>query len=285
MRRAYVIPLLTTLAAGLGPSAAHADGAAPDPAASPARVDARDATPWLDAWSTLLDGPAGCWEVLGEMSWSYRFGRFEQRQGDATFLAILDGGDWRDAEIRSLGEELSRPGRITVLHYPHGQLRLLPLFGRMPRPEGDGNDVDLRANVLSTVLGELTDGAATAYATWDDARGAVILHRELALAGGGSATVDVTFPDGGSLPTALDLTFPEAFRVPQRRIIKVTSASARLRATADGDDLFPTAETMRFTVSALGITGEAAHTIRYTTFRKCGASPVAQPKALGDEPA
>lgn len=248
-------------------------------AAAPEGVPADDPEPWEDAWSQIVDGPPGCWEVVGRATWSYDGGRFGGVSGDAIFVGRLNDGAWQDFLIKSLGED-QRRGRADVKRaYPHGETRFVPLIGRRkPQMLARQDEGDQIFEAMARSWGNNT---MTMWSMWDDEADAVVLNRSLTLGDGGEeARMKVFFPDGQRAPTRMEIEFPERFRLPERRIVTIKDADVRIQGRQAGGMTFPEAEAFSFTGSVLGFSFAGAQTITYQTFRPCGASTVAETEAI-----
>lgn len=239
----------------------------------------QDASAYEARWQLIEDGPSGCWEVTGRATWSWDAGRRGSTQGDSVFIGHLEDGVWKDFLVKSLGED-QRDNTGTVNRvYAHEEQRFVPLVGRMPTSQtGLKGDV----NALSWALKKLGKNVEFADAENNEAKGGVVLHRTVPLEGSADPVkMDVFFPGGASLPTTLDVRFPETFALPEFRLAKVHDARAQIRARAFDGQVFPEAESFSFDAGVLGIHVYAAQTIRYQTFRPCGMSPVDETRPIG----
>ncbi len=249
-------------------------------AGAPAGVVADDPEPYEDAWSALVDGPPGCWEVVGRATWRYDGGRFGGVTGDAVFVGRLDDGAWQDFLIRSLGEDQRRGRSQERRAYPHDETRFVPLVGRRKpsmlarQDEGD--------QVIAAMVEGWGSSTMSLYSQWDDEQSAVVLHRGLPIGGGDSEEADmqVVFPEGAPVPASMRIVFPDRFRLPNRRIVAIHNADARIRARQAGGMTFPDAETFSFEARVLGFQFSGAQTIDYQTFRPCGEDASDRPKAV-----
>jgi hypothetical protein len=186
-------------------------------AAMPPEVDLEDVGRWEEAADRLVALPEGCWEWVGEVSWDWDVGRFGGSEGSAVFAGRTLDGVWGSILLRPLGELVREGKDEPVRVYDARQARFAPLVGRfqggqvtIAGPDGEAlavADLDENAeaaNVLHRTLDRLSGSAYTSWATWDDARGGVVLHRSLPLEDDdGEILAEVLFPGGGDLPTAL----------------------------------------------------------------------------------
>ena len=67
----------------------------------PDRVDVDNIEHWEAGMNRLLDGPEGCWELVGKASWEWDFGRFGSSRGDAAFIGRMRGGVWEGFHVES----------------------------------------------------------------------------------------------------------------------------------------------------------------------------------------
>jgi len=286
-------------------------------AAAPAHVDLNDLDHWEALADTVLDGPPGCWEIVGKASWNWDAGRWGGSKGDQVFVARMIDGIWQDFRIEALGEvQRERRGKETRV-YVEESARFAPLVGRLdgyrPEVEDDRPELNLpdreptareRAqeerrerrrerrrseedgtegprNVLNRALDRLSGSVVSSWAQWDGDQDSVVLYRQIPM---GETNLDaeqtVRFPGGGA-PVALDVMFPDRFMVgdgfPR---VTVREAEVHVRVRPSGGALFPTMEAYKFEWSVLGFSGTGAQTIQYKSARPC---PVKEADA--DQPA
>ena len=271
-------------------------------AAQPDGLDLEDPTVWETGADMLLDGPPGCWEVVGRASWNYDLGRFASSRGDSVFAARLKDGVWSDFFVDSTGEMLrvGRKGaeeRVFV-----DKQRFVPLLGRisdasMPESwneddekkgdggaevrvdtDGDGytDRNDAAVNIVREILDNLDNNVDYSYAQWNDPRQAVVLVKAIPMGKGSNAPeaeVEAVFPGGGRLPSELTVSFPEKFMVgdfPARA--KVVDAQIMARGQVVQGAVFPEAETYSFGLAVFGFRFNVAQTIDYQTVRACDGS-------------
>lgn len=248
-------------------------------AAIPEGLDIEATDAWEQAHEQLLDGPPGCWEAVGRASFSYDLGRYGGTRGTSAFAGRLVDGTWKDFHVESLGRvHWGRRGGETR-SYDDSQL-FVPLIGRLEGGTvsiGGGGDVDVETagdddptNVVRDIIDELAAGVDITYAEWDDARGGVVLHRDVAIGKGQNApaaAVTAFFPAGGRLPVSYDVRFPDTFR---RGPVVVRDAKMQLRGRPDGDVVLPVAEAYSATFGALGTSFSFAQTVQYVKMVRCG---------------
>jgi hypothetical protein len=264
-------------------------------------VDVDDPGPWQDRAAALLQGPPGCWEVVGKASYQWSYGRFGLRQGEAGFAARFEDGTWSDLLVRSLGQvDADRDGASRT--YPHGEVPFAPAVGRA-RPmrvsagwsAGGGTTLDVRPdgeqaprNQIESLIDEIAGRVETAWSSWDVARDGVVLQRLVPIgdkAGAPEVRQTVFFPGGATLPTEIDLLASGRIDLGGASLNDV---EVHVRGKVHGGRLFPTAEAQVFRASALlGLfTLESRRTVTYTSWRACPVPPpAAPPPAPVPEPA
>ena len=252
-------------------------------AAMPPGIDLQDITRWDGRAEALLDGPAGCWEVVGKASWNWDLGRWGGSRGDAVFAGRLVDGHWSEVHLAPLGEVVREKGAQEVRVYAK-EARFAPLIGRITgsritvatdeeEVEVDAEEQAEASNVLRSALDQLGGTAQTSWAEWDDAQGAVQLHRAVPIGDSPrapEAELVARFPDGDALPTAVDVVFPEHFKAgkwPRRFTIR--DAEVHLRGAVAAGQVFPASESFVFEFGMLGIWGRGAQTIRYAQIKAC----------------
>ncbi len=257
----------------------------------PEGVDLEDMDRWDAGAEVFLDGPPGCWELVGKASWHWDFGRLGKSRGDAAFIGRLRDGVWEGFHIEPLGE-VTRRGREAESRQYSDEPRFAPMFGQLPGGSisieaGDRNSIRgernrdaTPGNLLRTALDELSTEVEIGYAQWDRSRNGVVYHRSLPLNRGHRApdtSVVTFFPEGSALPTEYVVTFPERFHRGRLPRFKITDARAELRAEPSGGRLFPVAEAVRFDIGVLGFSWSGAQTIQYLRATPCGGAAVAEP--------
>lgn len=276
-------------------------------AAVPSSVDLEELDLWEDGADRLLDGPEGCWEIVGQATWDWDVGRFGGSRGGAVFVGRLHDGVWSEVHLRSLGEVRREPGRKgrEVLQYAQ-EPRFAPLVGsleggRITVSGGEGSaEVEVERdpgdgaaeNLVRNVLRELGGRVDTAWTQWDDARQAVVLHRSVPIGEGANAPearVEVVFPGGQPLPDAMTVRFPERFFRGTLPRIRIEDAVVEVRGRISQGSIFPTSEAFRFDFGFLGMRFSGAQTITYKSAVRCPgdralAVPLAAPEPL-PEPA
>lgn len=252
-------------------------------AAPPPDLVVDDPILWQDASSKVLDGPPGCWEVVGRVSWTWDVGRFGLSHGSSVFAARLEDGIWRDIYIRSLGEDQQSRLEPVRRVFPHGEQRFLPLVGRariQRITDEEGNTIEFAdaspppVSPLNSVFERLGTDVEYSSVTWNEERHAVVLERRIPLQRAGSdpdAVMRVSFPSGGLAPDYLDVVFPAAFSSGGFPSVRYQDAYAAVDARLVDGMTFPEGETFRFQASVLGFHVDAAQTIDYRSFNRCAA--------------
>lgn len=245
-------------------------------AAAPANVDLEAIEQWNSNADRLLNGPSGCWEVVGRAAWTWDLGPGGDHQGSALFTGRLADGEWSEFWVRSLGEAHDRPRQANYVDYPHEQ-HFIPLVGKLRRDRVSrkgrtyGEEQDAR-NVLRSTLENVTGDAATVEVHWDETRKSVFVTREIDMnrsASDAPVSLAFAFPNGAPNATRLDVTFPAWFSTGGFPSARVTNARATVVGSAHAGQVFPDAETFQFVGSTLGITFSATQTVSYRSFRPC----------------
>ncbi len=255
----------------------------------PPGVDLEAVDRWDGLAEQLIDGPRGCWEVVGRASWNWDLGRFGGNRGDAAFAGRLVDGEWSEIHLAPMGE-IQRERRKTEIRVYAEEARFAPLIGRIQGARitvaSDAEEVEVQAdeqaeasNVLRRTLDRIGGSAITSWAQWNDVSGGVVLHRMIPLGdhGGDEAHVEVFFPGGQERPTSIDIGFPESFAAgswPRR--FRIRGAEVHLRGVVAGAYVFPASEAYRFDFGLFGWWGSGAQTIAYEQIKPCPA-PTATP--------
>ncbi|MEQ1508697.1 MAG: hypothetical protein ABMB14_41100 [Myxococcota bacterium] len=254
-------------------------------AAMPPEVNLEDLGPWEDNAERLLDLPDGCWEWVGEAKWDWDVGRWGGSRGDAVFAGQTAEGTWGDVALSPMGELRREKGDLVAVRvYDAKEARFAPLVGKFRgarvtvsgglgrnKTEADLAENAEAANVLREALARVSGDAYSSYAEWDDGRGGVVLHRAVSLAPRDSQQIDfqVFFPRGGTLPTQLDLRFPDTFRTGKLPRWTIREAEVHVRGAIKGDEVFPTSEAFTFGFGILGFRFHGAQTVRYRRVTRC----------------
>jgi hypothetical protein len=261
-------------------------------AAMPPGVDLDDIGRWEDNAELLLDLPQGCWEWVGEARWDWDVGRWGGSRGNAVFVGRTREGTWGSVHLEPQGE-ITRDGRDPEVRvYDATEARFAPLVGEFlgarvtvasaggrNRTEADLAENAEAANILREALSRVTGEAYSSSVAWDDTRGGVVLHRSVSLAKGDRQQIDfsVFFPDGGTLPTSLDLKFPTTFRTGRLPRWTIRDAEVHVRGVVSRGEVFPTSEAFTFGFGIFGFRFHGAQTVKYRRVTRCPPPPVPTP--------
>lgn len=271
-------------------------------AGPPEGVDLEDTARWEDGVDAMLDGPAGCWEVVGRATWNHDFGRFYATRGDAAFVGKLVDGVWTDFAVQPMGEVRKEVRKRERTVYDAEQ-SFFPLLGRIePRKRGsededkkrkkskkadeegpsvevsvagDAGGETVAVNALRESLNDMSEQVEYSWAEWDDEAQAVVLERVVPLkrAGNTEARVRAVFPEGGAAPTRMTVTFPESFMTQSTPAARVQDAVVQLRGRVVDRQVFPSAEAFSVGIGVFGFRFHMAQTIRYTHVNVCASPP------------
>ncbi len=238
-----------------------------------------DPTPWQDAAAAMPNGPAGCWEVVGEVAYGHDVGRWVRAQGDAVVYGRLVDGVWSTMTVHNAGHRTEDRNGLATTVYAHDHA-VIPLFGFV---EGgsiaisnkqvqveispDGNEPK---NFLRSVLNSFSDAVEVATVRWDEGRaGRELNATRKAVKGNGWVDVSAFFPSGGTVPTELDVTAPT---IPFG-ISRVSDATMSLRTVNGPTPGLPKAEAYRIEGKIFGlIPVSLRQTIRYRSVLPCAPS-------------
>ncbi|MEZ5397974.1 MAG: hypothetical protein R2724_35125 [Bryobacterales bacterium] len=257
-------------------------------AAMPPDVDLDDVGRYEDNAERLLDMPRGCWEWVGEARWDWDVGRWGGSRGTAVFAGRTEDGLWGDVALEPMGELVRDRNSPARRVYDAKEARFAPLVGRFRgarvsvagttgqnRTEADLQENAEAANILREALSRVSGDAYTSYVEWDDERHGVVLHRAVTLAPQDSQQIEfvVFFPDGGDLPSALDLSFPPKFRTGRLPRWTIRDAQVHIRGAISGGRVFPTSEAFTFGFGIFGFHFHGAQTVRYRKVTRCWLAP------------
>jgi len=245
----------------------------------PENVDLGLIDKWNDGAEAMLDGTAGCWELVGHARWNWQAGRVGEMRGEAVFAGRLEAGVWRDFYIHPLGEVSWRGSRQEQLKYTDVR-HFAPLVGKLPPDESDdrsrrrrdASDEEVPRNVLRSTLEEIGSMVSTSWASWDEERQGVVYHTTTPLGDGGrgpEVSIQAFFPDGGNWATEQNVVFPKEFRLKRAFAPVVRDARVELRAAVHGNRVFPVAESLSFGIRVLGFRLTGAQSITYTHASRC----------------
>jgi hypothetical protein len=278
-------------------------------AGAPTHVDLNDIDHWEMEATRVLDGPSGCWEIVGQASWSWDAGRWGGSRGDQVFLARMVDGVWQEFRIQALGEVQHERRGPEHRVYVDDDARFIPLVGRVApggvvvddrtpdlvlqaaqvtereqrrddRQEArreqrrDADDSDTTAgprNAIRRALDRLSGSAETSWAQWNNDREAVVLYRSIPMGDGrrGPVTEETFVFPAGGPPTELDIQFPDRFMVGGVPRYSINNAEAHVRVRPSGGQLFPTMESYKIEFGVFGFSVTGAQTIVYKSARPC----------------
>ncbi len=268
-------------------------------AAIPAHVDLNDLDRWEEGAEQVLDGPAGCWEMVGRATWDWDSGRFGASRGDALFVGRLVDGVWQEFHLEPLGEVVRGRGRSSTEKrvYQIDEPRFAPLVGKLvgrrvkvagsePEPDEDKSDDesdDDRGpnNLVRRALDDLGASVDTSWAQWDSERQGVTLFRSVPLNESKrppEAEVKAFFPGGRDQAVSVDVVFPKRFYKGTFPRWRLDNAVVQVRGRPSGGEVFPTVESFSFEFGVFGFTFSGAQTIRYKSARRCGAEMLPEPQ-------
>lgn len=260
-------------------------------AAPPPELDLGRVDQWETAADRFLDLPTGCWEWVGRASWTKDRGPRGATTGETVFAGRTSEGTWSAVHLEPLGETQRESGTDHMLRvYDAHTAQFAPLFGNLAggrvrvsgaeEDEGGEPTEDVEAsNVLRKNRDRIGGDAETSWVEWDEPRGGVVLRRTFPLEQDPEAEVAVTvfFPNGGTVPTALDVVFPAVFKEGRAPRWSVREARIAMRAHIAYGEAFPASEAYSFTRSFLGVRVSEAQTIQYRHATRCPAPPAPSP--------
>lgn len=235
---------------------------------------------WDARADALLDGPAGCWEVVGRASWSHDLGRWGSTRGNAVFVGRLEGGVWSRWKVFPLGEvEVNGSERAEIFGTAQ---RVTPLIGRV-RGLAVGLDRTRRVriarsrdrriepvNTARDVIERL--GADESVAWWATAETeGVVLHRRMQVGRQDAPlSVEAVYPWGLGHPTrwtmSLGGTHVHEGWIPAR----VTALEVTLEGREEGGHVLPRWESLRMSLTVSPLVRVAARqTVDYRRVLPC----------------
>lgn len=269
--------IATTLAAVAGPQ--------------PVDLSLDDPFAWDRVARAVVDGPPGCRDARGIARVRLTLHQMPDRFGAARDTEILLAGrvtgtlrDGRWDPITVDMVQIAPPPAATDA--PSGEgAALLPLIGsrsdkrftlswgsQLVNLEGD----DIPLNLIREVIDRWGGREETVFADWDETRDGVWVRREVPVSEGSRETSQVAtfFPGGGTIATALDVTFPRVVHAgswPAR--VKLQNAQMHIRQEARDGVAWPTLETTSVIASVLGFQLGIEQTVQWEGWAPCGAAP------------
>ena len=235
---------------------------------------------WESGADALLDGPSGCWEVVGRATWSHDLGRWGSTEGDAVFVGRLEAGVWSRWKVFPLGEvEVHGTERAEIFGTAQ---RVTPLVGRV-RGLAVGLDRTRRVriarsrdpriapvNTARDVIERL--GADESVAWWATAEAeGVVLHRRMQVGRQDAPLrVEATYPWGGSRPTRWTMTL-QGTHVHEGWIpARVTALEATLLGREEAGQILPRWESLHMSLTMSPLVRVAARqTVDYRRILPC----------------
>lgn len=229
-----------------------------DPGALAGRVDA------------LIDGPVGCYEVVGHVAWNHQLGRFGSTRGSAVLAGRLEDGIWGPFTLFPLGEV----DEAAVRTYVKSE-RFTPLTGRVRRLAVRIVDRSLE---VTRHYDEDVAAVATARDVLEQLRGDRASTLEASIASGVTTLVETVHVGRRATGARVEATFREG--VPQRwsltlerpyvhdplGLARVTDLEVEVLGTDAG---LPLAERAMFALSLAGLRATAAQTIHWRSVTPC----------------
>ncbi len=273
----------------------------------PPDVDLDDLGAWEAGARALRGGPTRCWNLRGTAKvqialytvptlWSrarrhdlvYR-GPFEGRieggrwQSFARDVQRVDGAD-PDVPAKRRRATADLPSWLEDLEVP-----VVPLVGaidpdivrRISEPEAprrSGADAAAQSpseslNAVDRLLDAIDPATTVSFAGWSDDPRGVRLTVDAPLEDGRNpkvVTMRTFFPDGGDVPTELDVEFPSRWRVGDGMVRPlIMEPQMRIRATAVAGEPLPVAESASMVVGVLGFTLGYEQSLAYLTATRC----------------
>jgi hypothetical protein len=244
-------------------------------AAAPDGVMAEDAESWVSHAEVLRSGPEGCFEVVGRATWDWDLGKRGGTRGSAAFVGKYEDGVWLDMLIKSLGEDTWRRNDVPVRVYPHGEMTFAPLVGTIPQVFGEARGQSFIEDIVKDITHALDTSESYPWSEWSDDKQAVVLHQVVPFGTDGrgpEATIDAYFPQGDTVPQHLSIEVGSISGVSGWRGAKVRRVSGHVRGVLIDDVVFLTVESLSFEATSPRATLIGSQTIRYLTYRACGAS-------------
>ena len=250
-----------------------------------------DPTPYDTAAKAMIDGPPGCHDARGIARFTFTLYQMPDllsapRAKRWMFAGRVEGklvdGTWTPfgATLAQL-EPALEPGEEPE---EDAGSDLLPLVGtrtdasfsmRSGESEVTIEGENAPMNLVRQAIEEWGGSQETQYVQWDPARDAVLFRRDVPITDKNqreTSKVEVFFPNGEFLPSAMDVIFPHNVTVgdwPWRA--RLTDAQLHVRADIRDGRSWPTFESGSLVASVLGFTVGVEQTIVWEGWAPCAA--------------
>ena len=256
---------------------------------APSRAVLDDIERWESGQDALIRGPQGCWVLEGQVRQKLTIHQppdfmsgvaHQEMNFVGTFDGELNDGEWQ-RWTASVEPEPGTDWEMATVGPP--------LVGQFPDDGTDGSvtvslgtdggsvggAVAQGVNVLQAAINALSGPTETSLAQWDADQQAVLYLREVAMRDSKHPiAVTTRFPQG-EVADRLDAVWPRLMRVGKWPFVaKFRDVQAHVVGYPQGEVVLPWAESMSFTVSAVGFTIGWEQTLAYQVATRCvSASP------------
>ncbi len=270
---------------------------------APTRELLDDIPRWEDGQDALLDGPAGCWDLQGDVKQVmtlhqppdfFSSARNESFPMTGTIRGRLVDGIWTG----ELVQDVKADGHELELEVP-----VYPLFGSRPENEvktdnqelsisiGDGStkmsgSIGQSVNILREAVDAFSGSVETSLAQWDEEQKAVLLLREMPLSDNDNRRIEVTvrFPDGQATADRVDVVWPKLVKVGEWPFkVKLRDAQMHAVGHPHGDIMLPWAESLSLVAGAMGYTVGFEQTVTWRKATPCDVGPPAPEESAGED--
>lgn len=262
-------------------------------AAPPEGVDPEDFGRWEDAADKALDGPAGCWELTGQVridgalhSPSTAFSRSDTMKLEAvgTWQGRLHDGHWRAFSYRwdTVGEagDLDVPiypviGRIDqdIVVREGAPKKEEPKNGEISVSVGSAGGGAEAINLLQEAIDAWDPTTATSFTQWREADRHIELVQDFPIFETPKSPVVVVtsvFPEGGVGMARLDAVFPRRVKVGEWPVkVTLMDTQFHLRQQQVGATWLPQVEGFTLMAGVLGFTFGYEQQMVYSTAQAC----------------
>jgi hypothetical protein len=257
----------------------------------PAGLSLDDPFAWDAVARAVVDGPPGCRDAQGiarvRLTLHQMPDRFGAARDTEIVLAGRVAGTLRDGRWDPITVDMVQitPPPDPAEPPSNAGSALLPLIGsrsdkRFTLAWGsqsvnlEGDEIPL--NLIRDVIDRWGGREETVFAEWDASRDGVWVRRQVPVREGSRETSQVStlFPGGGTIATALDVTFPRVVHAgswPAR--VKLQNAQMHIRQEARDGVAWPTLETTSVIASVLGFQLGIEQTIQWQGWAPCGGTP------------